>query len=254
MKTPLLFLAVLYCISCRKPNSADLDAHLVKSRATDIQAANISPCLNAKNPYESVGLNHNKIIWRLLEKIHEKKDTSRAFRKLFIIDLGKKTYGIDASKAIGAMDNKLKSCNYDLRKLLAGTGITTECAQDLIRIEAILKTLKAGNSYERFYKQIVDLESSIATKPYTEKEKKVLFIAASIARHSAYIWNPVVAMPQRFFLIDWGVAVVEYFANAHTDFLAAVGGALMGLSLDEIDIMVAEESEGAVDFIDNYWG
>lgn len=256
MKTIFLFVAILFCFSCSKSLQQDLALSSTareKPQAINGQKASPDPS-NPKNPYDHMGITHNKIIWALLRVVHGTGDTSRQFRRSFVINYGKRLHGIDARNAIEKVEKKLRNCNYDLENLLKNENISSDCRQDIIGLSTILKKLSTGYSYESVRDEIIDLEGKIASKPYSQKERMVFFIAASIARHSAYIWNPVTAMPQRFFLIDWGVAVLEYFANAHTDFLAAVGGALMGLSIDEIDIMTAEESEGAVNFIDGYWG
>lgn len=256
MKRSILFVVILFLTACsRSPEDKQSlifpqRNHLLTAKSPGVA----SDPSNPENPYDHVGITHNKIIWALLDQVHKTGDTSRRFRRSFVITFGRKLHGIIADKAIESVEKKLSSCNYDLDTLLRTGNLTPDCRRDIIYLSDILQKIKTGATYESIRKEIIDLEARVANRPYPEQDKRVFFIAASVARHSAYIWNPITAMPQRFFLINWGVAVMEFFANAHTDFLAAIGGALMGLSIDEIDIMTAEESEGAVNFIDGYWG
>jgi len=251
--------AVLFAASCRKSDyfhsskaSVEIES---RSKATvGLPATSSKEPANPANPYDHIGRKHNTIILSLAGHTRLTNDTSRSSRRAFVIGYGKKNLGTDASRAIEAVERRLNSCQWDLNKLLATEPVSAACKEDIRRLFEILEGLKAGIPYNEIHSSIVSIEQQIMEKKYPQNELRLLLVTTAVARHSGWLWDPVAAGTQRFFLVNWAVTLCRYFASVHTDTLAIIGGIFMGLGIDDLEVMAAEESEGAANGIDNYWG
>jgi hypothetical protein len=190
MKTIIIsLLAAMVMSACTKNNNIGANKAAVTNKALDM-SANVQPA-NPNNPYDSVGVWHNKIISAVL---NGNRDTSLQkiigqVADFMYVNLGMKPdlslYEATKSAIQAAPDNYFNLINDSNLSEPAKTYL-----HDLVTfMKDTANYTTAAATYVNLNTQIVALESKVITdKQLTDNDRKSVLEVTSIGRYSLYYW------------------------------------------------------------------
>lgn len=174
----LLVLSVLACKKIAEKQDEPLPVNRLKSISS-------TSATFFENPFDSIGMAHNKTLEACWNHLQQSGDTSRAGKRKFLVAYFKKTYGRDLNKTIAAcagMENK------SFEEILNQFPMS-ESGRELLReIINSGKLLTDENSLPEYQLAINKIEVDSQSAGLVKRESDAILQVAAIARYSSRFW------------------------------------------------------------------
>ena len=213
MKNLYSFLIILtFFASCNE----DLNVpHEVNTNAITNRVRDVLP-LNSDNPYDKVGLFHNELFETYYEGINLPNNIVDMVRRVdsiarssaLFISLADYAYQLLSASRVAYIVQHKRTC---VAQVITNSSLSADAEVNLAGFINMLVThFDTGCSGELLYDYVAKYEDIIINNPnYTSKDKKIILITTSVARHSSYRARK---RPKNNFDPDWIVLVGNVIA------------------------------------------
>ncbi|WP_025144883.1 hypothetical protein [Pedobacter jeongneungensis] len=194
MKTKLkmsgLIIVFAVLIGCTKEkNQGRQNDPLVTDVKPDLINTYSGPAANNRNPYDSIGIEHNKLLDSLRNYVAVNNDTTHAgavkyLQQYFLKHKGIRVYPV-MEKETGI------AIIQDYHKFMQQPGFSVEAQKYILEMMTVLDGIRDMEHFEAYRDKLISIENSVLISRLDIKEAKYILATASVLRHSGYYWMKV---------------------------------------------------------------
>jgi hypothetical protein len=227
MKKTVLWAICLFALAaCRKDKMhLSTDKDLLDDASITSTICMESPG-NPSNPYDSLGINHNKIMDSVLTYVMRTGDTSCHGKRHQVILYFRQHYHMDISGKLEKTHQLIRHNHpNNFNGPIAAKAFSSLGISYIDGIRNILGTATEHSSYPTFKKLIMDLEEKIiGDDKLSRKEQTGLLVMSSITRHSFWYWyNSYNEAPERKLQAKGFLkSIIKAIASAQWDMFGAI--------------------------------
>ncbi|MCX2429864.1 hypothetical protein [Pedobacter sp. GR22-10] len=190
LKMSVLLIVLAILIGCSKEkNQGRQNDPVVGEVNPDPMKNYSSPAANNRNPYDSVGIAHNKILDSLRNYVAVSNDTTHAgavkyLQQYFLKYKGVRVYPV-IEKATGI------AIIQDYHKFMQQPGFSKEAQKYILEMMTILDGIRDTEHFEAYRDKLITIENSVLISRLDVREAKYILATASVLRHSGYYWMKI---------------------------------------------------------------
>ena len=182
---------IVMLAACNKENPS-VPSVVLASTASSVSLNTLSadPAANTKNPYDSIGLIHNKVLGVIWDYVQQTKDTTANGIRSRVSDFFKQRYGTDINARLTQAAIYFTKDFPAWQVAGAPKGYFTPITEAYLNsiLDAIRRT-KDLDGYGLFHSTVTDIENKVLLdKNLSMAERQHILMVASVARYSVAYW------------------------------------------------------------------